>query len=93
MLSELRKLLALAKRLGGEGAAANGWPGTPATGGLGAATGRAGAGLTGAGAGWADARDENANDAAATTRNLQVGINVTAAIRESASQVLDWQGG
>ena len=63
-------------RRAGRGAAAGGWPGTAAAGGLGA-TGRAGAGRTGAGAGWADARDENASDAAATTRNLENGINVT----------------
>ena len=31
----------------------------------------------GAGAGWADAREENASDAAVTTRNLENRINVT----------------
>jgi hypothetical protein len=31
----------------------------------------------GAGAGWAEARDEKANDAAMTTRNLENRINVT----------------
>jgi hypothetical protein len=45
--------------------------------GLGAVTGLGCAGRTGTGAGWADASDENASDAAVTTRNLENGINVT----------------
>ena len=50
----------------------------PAAGGIGCtAAGRAGADRAGAGAGWAMLADENANDAATTTRNLQIGINLT----------------
>ena len=54
----------------------------PAAGGIGrTAAGRAGAGRAGAGAGWAMLADETAKetatDAATTTRNLQIGINLT----------------
>ena len=64
---------------GRAGALAAGWPGTLAAGGLGCtAAGRAGAGRgPGAGAGCAIARDENVSEAAAATRSLGNGINIT----------------